>query len=84
MANQQNQNTFDSASFEEKVVGGRIKLNSIKFQCMVNDNSLRLEDRAAQSMAIAEHKEVEVVICQPGDSMIFRPYDAHSVFTVFP
>jgi len=51
---------------------------------MVNDKSLRLEDRAAQSMAIAEHKEVEVVICQPGDTMIFRPYDAHSVFTVFP
>jgi hypothetical protein len=30
---------------------------------MVNDKNLRLEDRAAKSMAIAEHKEVEVVIC---------------------
>ena len=51
---------------------------------MVNDKSLRLEDCAAQSMTIAEHKEVKLVICQPGDTMIFRPNDAHSVFTVFP
>jgi hypothetical protein len=63
MANQQNQNTFDSASFAEEIVRKRIKLNSIKFQSMVNDKNLRLEDRAAKSMAIAEHKEVEVVIC---------------------
>jgi hypothetical protein len=54
-----------------------------KFQRLVNDKTLRLNP-AAQSMAIAEHEEVEVVICQPGDTMIFRPNDAHSVFTVFP
>lgn len=49
---------------------------------MVNDKSCK--DDEANSMAIAEHEEVEVVICQPGDTMIFRPCDAHSVFTVFP
>ena len=49
---------------------------------MVNDKSCK--DDEAKSMAIAEHEEVEVVICQPGDTMIFRPCDAHSVFTVFP
>ena len=54
-----------------------------KFQRLVNDKTLRL-DPTAQSMASAEHEEVEVVICQPGDTMIFRPNDAHSVFTVFP
>jgi hypothetical protein len=37
----------------------------------------------AATMAIAERDECEVVICQPGDTMIFRPCDAHSVFTVF-
>ena len=35
-------------------------------------------------MAIAMHKEVEADLCQPGDTMIFRPNEAHSVFTLFP